>query len=958
MARSKRDGWPLRDTFANWNFVLRLRGVQRQLLRVATFFLLAGLLCVIADHLTPGGMPRAVLAPLSVLLALGFLGACARLLWRAAFRPLHAAFVAREIEKAHEIPHNALVSSALLAASDVPRGVRTAVDSQAIAALQTHIGVVAATGGGGRIWWLPALVVAAWLVYALLSPKPLLPSVLRLLGSPLPAPTATRIELVRPAPGDVVYAERPLELEFALSGRPADALTLELLATDGSVASQFVLPRSAAGQAGDVRRTTLAAQEVSAGLRLRARANDAVLEREIAVQPAPRVERVQIALTPPAHTAESPRVTSDAVIEVWAGTQARFTLHGNVEVRDPVLVLRGGSESRTRMQTSPETPRSATAALTLVDSGELRFEFSDAYGATATDRQLRRIVVRDDGAPTIQVTSPADNSEPIRVGPDARLSALVKDDVGIAQLELVRDREGVVSRTALPVPPPPSRSAEVGVPLGGESLAVGQVERVWLEARDARLLADGSPAPQVTRSPAFTIVRIDSAPARAEVEPDDSRPVPDGAASSEEAGATVETRERTRPGPGGEGGGDAPGPAESGTFVPASAPAASAPAEGDPNAPGAGGAGGDPAEFDDAIRRFVEQHGSTARRLQESTDGDAPQARDALPGDELEGEEQSGGGSGGGGAQPTASQPSDEGADDSAPPASAPASAPASQPTAPGTPSGNASPDSTDAPTEDQPVPADDSQPASTPPNASQPAQPSESAPDTPAAPGAAPESPAPPESQPVDKPEAADSGGGEGDPGSAPDEDAPTGDNPSSAGEAGDAMGGAPGDERVLYGNERDEASSQPSDDAALADTRGAGIDRRGEVVDVLQLLRRGEPPTDAELAALGLDAPARREFLDEFERLRDLARPATVRTWRRWQAQARPGDAKVERRGGGAQSVQGAGPITGRADSVDLTAPPEDQEIDARLRSVLDAYYRALAERRRPAQSQPTRP
>ncbi len=953
MARSKRDGWPLRDTFANWNFVLRLRGVQRQLLRVATLFLLAGLLCVIGDHLTPGGMPRAMLAPLSLLLALGFLAACGRLLWLAAFRPLHTAFVAREIEKAHEIPHNALVNSALLAASDVPRGVRAAVDSQAIAALQTHIDVAAPTGGAGRIWWLPALVLAAWLAYALLSPKPLLPSVLRVLGSPLPAPTATRIALVRPAPGDVVYAERPLELEFALSGRPAETLTLELLAVDGAVASQLVLPRAAAGQAGDVRRTTLAAQEVSAGLRLRARANDAVLEREISVQPAPRVEHVQISLTPPAHTAESPRVTSDAVIEVWAGTQARFTLQGNVEVRDPVLVLRGAGESRTRMQTSPETPRAATAALTLVDSGELRFEFSDAYGAAASDRQLRRIVVRGDSPPTIEITAPADNSEPIRVGPDARLSALVSDDVGLAQLELVRDRDGVVSRTALPLPAPPSRSAEVGAPLGGENLTVGQVERVWLEARDARRLADGSPAPQLTRSPAFTIVRIDSAPARADAEPDDSRPVAEGAAASGEAGTSVESRERTRPGPA-DGGAAASGPAESGTFVPASAPAASAPAEGDPNAPGAGGTGGDPSEFDDAIRRFVEQHGSTARRLQEASDGDAPQARDALPGDELEGEEQSGGGSGGGGAQPppTASQPADDSGDDGAPPASAPAS----QATSPETPTDTAPPDSTDGPASDQPDSSSGaSQPAPTTPAAS---QPSADARDTRGANGATPDSPAPPDSQPVDQPEAKDSGGGEAEQDSAPAEDASTGDDPSATGEAGDSMGAPDGDERVLYGDEQDEASSQPSGDASLADTRGAEIDRRGEFVDVLQLLRRGEPPTDEDLAALGLDAQARREFLEQFERLRELARPAAVRTWRQWQAQVRPGDARVERRGGGATTVQGAGPLTGPADSVDLAAPPEDQEIDARLRAVLDAYYRALAERRPAAQSQPTKP
>ncbi|MFQ5807875.1 MAG: hypothetical protein ACE5I3_15625, partial [Phycisphaerae bacterium] len=95
----------------------------------------------------------------------------------------------------------------------------------------------------------------------------------------------------------------------------------------------------------------------------------------------------------------------------------------------------------------------------------------------------------------------------------AWLRAVALDDVRLDGLFLVRDTADTVSRTNLlhSETPARGRSIEVGVATSDLSLEVGESALVWFEARDNRVLLDGTPAPQVCKSRELVLIRMPEA---------------------------------------------------------------------------------------------------------------------------------------------------------------------------------------------------------------------------------------------------------------------------------------------------------------------------------------------------------------------------------------------------------------------------------------------------------------
>ena len=206
---------------------------------------------------------------------------------------------------------------------------------QAAVALRGGVGGGAAAGGvRGKAAGVLFVTVVLWVVYGVLAPKPLLPSLARFVGVALPAPTATRLELLRPAESEVIHAGEALAIEIAVRGRAVEGVWFELLGEGegSSVAARRGFPVRGPGRE-DRRTIVLAPHEVMDDLRFRCRAGDAVLEGVITVQPQPEIEGLRIELVPPAYTGESARTVSEPDLHIWAGTQARFELESALEYR-------------------------------------------------------------------------------------------------------------------------------------------------------------------------------------------------------------------------------------------------------------------------------------------------------------------------------------------------------------------------------------------------------------------------------------------------------------------------------------------------------------------------------------------------------------------------------------------------------------------------------------------------
>ncbi len=314
---------------------------------LAAIGLSSALVIVILDHLVPGGLPRFLIAGAGFLLVVTVLGVLLSLLTRAIRGRVNPAFAARAAERSREIPHNLLLNAVVIADSGGAAYARPAAVTQAAAALDvTHEKSGELLTWRGLAW--PAAAALAWILYALIAAKPVLPSVLRMLGWNLAAPTAMHIERIRPAPGDALYAGRPLEFEFRLSGRAAADFTFEQLNDDGTV-RQRQSPGRAPGE-GDQRRVSLSAQEVSGTLHYRARAGDGVLEESLRTTEPPRVVQMRVDLTPPEYTGEAARTVIDGDITAWLGTRARVTIQSAGEIREAQLIVQGREESRTRIR--------------------------------------------------------------------------------------------------------------------------------------------------------------------------------------------------------------------------------------------------------------------------------------------------------------------------------------------------------------------------------------------------------------------------------------------------------------------------------------------------------------------------------------------------------------------------------------------------------------------------------
>ncbi len=901
----------------------RVTGLDRMILvlRGLAALLIIPLLAVVLDHQFSAGLPRRAIASAGILWGLLILAGLVALRVRAARRHPRRLFLARDLEETYAIRHNLLVNAVQIQADQSIAYAEDVASRQTAAALQTAT-LVRPAGPLIRRAAVPlAIVLVAWLLYGALGPKSIWPSLARFFGFGLAAPTATSLQWIRPTADEDLYLDRPLEIVVATSGRPVETVRLERF---DSFETPPVFACALQPGMGNARpqlwRVTLAPHELTARFRYRITAGDASLQGELELQEPVQLTGWEVELRPPAYTGAPSRTVRGTEVLAWEGTRAVFHLRANAPIMDPLFVLETeDGENRTRMQIDFDDPRHATFPQQLNDSGTFRAVFRDALGRAALPGPPGRLTVRVDQPPVVAILKPSRDDVTTRVDVSVIPRVLIHaaDDIGLADVSYVLERDGRATRERLSSGT--QRSFELDWSLSELDVAIGEEVRLWFEARDRRVLPDGTPSPQNARSRALILTRSPPLEPQPGAGGSDSEPQPgEGAAETRqgpgdavgqviadptggEGDGNSDSGQGASDGPGtgagetpgagaGQPGREGEGPAAGGADPTGSGPPSlgdgSRPGDGVPDIEGPGGFGtdNDAGDFDRQLRDFAEKFGPQAKAVQEQAGQPETGAPD--PADEGTSEPATDDGL----PEPDKNEdPASEGD-----PASEQGDAPGSE-TDPADPSPAPAPG--DPPPGEAAAEPDNAPAGTTPP-------PSGSEPSGNEPPGSDPGAPTPP--QPA---EAGDSPAD------------PSGSGQDPAGEGG-------GDQP----RQQSEGGGDLPDEALEA---------------VREMLVADDPLTPDDLAAAGLSATEAAAFLEAYERLRAGARSARViGPGGEWESGPLNPVGEI---GPGGLST-GARLEVGQGDAVEdrlrRIVAPSDERAPVALEAVLDAYYRAMGE------------
>ncbi|MGD8454537.1 MAG: hypothetical protein PVJ57_22210 [Phycisphaerae bacterium] len=860
------------------------------------------LLAVVADHIWPHGLPRTLLTGAVLIWAVGLTVLCTWLTVRALTRRWNRLFLARLLERAGGIRHNSIINALLLRGGSARVGVLDAAQRQAARDVRRHPPArLGETPASAAPLAVAIAALLAWAVYILVSPKAVGPSLGRFLGMDLAAPTATRLTWLEPAPGDIVHAGEELRITVAVGGRVPDEVLFDVTSPGSPAAAdprlRYRFRPVETGPTGHWQ-LMLAPHEVRDDIPYRVSAGDGTLTGVIDVQPQPVVADVEIDLRPPAYTGWPVRTVAAGELNVLAGTQATFHLRANVDVRDAVFVLVGQRETRTRMTVDPDDARRFSQAMLLVDSGEYRIEFNDRHGYACRDPFRQRIIVRPDAPPAVEIVDPPapsadspEEEEVVNVADQPELVAVANDDVRVAGLCLVHEYNGATVRLPL-VGTGSADECRQRIIVPTEPLVPrpGDRARVWFEVTDNRAQLDGTFAPQTAASRVITLTR-DASDDTPTTDGDEPTSQPEQGEGDESETGEEQAGEEENDDEQGTGEEDA---SEEGTGEegegdePTSQPAEQGgeDAESPTSAPAdseASDGTGEGGDAEEELERFIERHGEMARDVERRL-REREQQENA---GQDQGDESEQG-------QPT-SQPQDGEQSAEQPPSNEPSREnPPEQPPQ-SDPDADEQPDSPpDQPSEDPAKPDEPSTP-----------EPGEGNPPESANPQQPPDEPQPPQT-----------------PATQPADDTPP-------------------------------PASQPADepdDAEPPELAAAESEGLAETIDLLEMLRRGEEITEDDLVEMGWSPPQANAFVKALERLYDtMSRTGEFdAALNRLYHAINVGDASVQQGTGPGDNVNtGVTPGQSATDDLGRIVPPPEQQVPAHLRAVLDAYYRALAER-----------
>lgn len=468
-------------------------------------------LAVLADHLFPGGLSlhvrRAGLAVAAILIATF---TATRVIWPA-FRRINQLYSAWLLERARPDLRHAVTTTLLLRGrSDVHAGVSSGLAFQAARAVR-HIDPTAVVPDKSlrQSGIVIIAVIAAFGLYGLLAPKDVRPSVLRVLGADVPAPTQTSVEILAPSMNVSVVVGTPVDFEVTTRGRIPEEAWVEFSLDEGRTwppGKRLSLNAVASQSSNSATWTGMRdGADVAVTHWYRVHAGDARCEtRRLEVRPQPVVIAHEVEVTWPDYSNREEATRSDGPIDALIGSKAALAVRTNVPAADGRVVFHDSAGDFSRQMSVDESDRRTLRAAWIVDRDlEYEVQFNDPHGAgnPAPIRFTQR--ARGDRPPEIAQSAP-EATLSAALTDTFNVRARVIDDWGLSRLVLAY--RGIRGSGVIDLADnlaSGSSVIDIDKTISVEALGVapGDVVELHIEASDTRVNLRGVSDPQITRGP-------------------------------------------------------------------------------------------------------------------------------------------------------------------------------------------------------------------------------------------------------------------------------------------------------------------------------------------------------------------------------------------------------------------------------------------------------------------------
>jgi hypothetical protein len=381
-------------------------------------------------------------------------------------RPLRRAvnprFAARQVERTAPDAKNVLINWVDLSDKELSDGVRAAVGADAVEVV-SEADVGKATESRKMVW----LGVAAGLLVALLAvlfilfkPAPFMSLVKRTFNpfSSIAIASKTELTVTDPADGNVtVTAGEPLTVAVYVGGSVPDAESagrVRLLVRHNPAATDYdELPLEQAGGAREWA-VRVPPSVVQNGFWYKVAGGDGLTpEYRVTVRSRPLFTEYEARYEYPAYTRIQPDTGHGPRLEAYKGTVVTLTAKTNRPVKRGWLQLDGQPDT-VPGDVVGENKDALRFRLTLNESGTYHLGFLAADGEASTPTPAYPIRVLADRKPTIDITTPAEDTTTLPANGLLKVDAQIGDDFGIQSAVL---RVKVVGSPEVVLKPKPYR---------------------------------------------------------------------------------------------------------------------------------------------------------------------------------------------------------------------------------------------------------------------------------------------------------------------------------------------------------------------------------------------------------------------------------------------------------------------------------------------------------------------
>jgi hypothetical protein len=477
---------------------------------------------VLADHHVGGGL---ALTTRRALLLLGLAAWLFVLIWRGIaplVKRINDLYAARLIERRYPDLQDSLVTALQLRADpSIHPGVVAGVTKR-VASQITRLDCSRAVGWERtrRAGQVSALSAAIWLVYCIVAPKPVGPSLLRALGIDRPTPTGTVIRVLSPVEGESVIAGRETLFEVETRGDIPEEAHVDFTIDGGRTWIEgermgLIRDEYASGRS-VLWRATLNGRDVRASRDYCIVAGDARTPlRRLEVRPPPDVMEMELTLEPPSYTKLPIRRFPGGDVDALVGTRARLRVLTNVAARDARVVFDDGQTRSSRLCSIRDPAETTLEAVWTVDrDGWFHLAFNDAWGEPHQPVVRYRQTARPDRPPLIEIHG---ETAPTEGPPDEAwpLRTVIRDDFGITEVTLryrvgaKRGRLALHARDDVARPSPRELDIESDLRAADFGAVAGDVIEYRIEAVDNRRNGAGEPHFQTGVSP-WLVRRLNS----------------------------------------------------------------------------------------------------------------------------------------------------------------------------------------------------------------------------------------------------------------------------------------------------------------------------------------------------------------------------------------------------------------------------------------------------------------